>query len=274
MMMRPLSSAQLLTVWEQGLSQPPTQRALTLLAAACPNTPLEVLARLNIGQRDAYLLTLREWTFGSQLVSLAGCPQCSGRLELTFDMADIRATPASSQPETNLNGHPAGQPLPPGFVELPTSTAELAESLVLTVAGYETRFRLPNSLDVVAAANCADLNEARQLLVDRCLLEVHQADATVSPAQLPAEVIDAIAAHMAQADPQAEVQLALTCPQCSHQWQVAFDIVSFFWSEINTWAYHLLRDIHTLAAVYGWSEADIIAMNPWRRQAYLDMVNE
>jgi hypothetical protein len=193
---------------------------------------------------------------------------------LTFDVADIRVMPTSSQQETGRDGPPAGQALPPDLAELPTSAAELAESLVLTVAGFETCFRLPNSLDMIAAAHCADLNEARQLLVEHCLLKIQQAEATVSPAHLPVEVIDAVAAKMAQADPQADVQLALTCPQCSHQWQVTFDIVSFFWSEINTWAHHLLRDIHTLAAAYGWGEADIIAMNPWRRQAYLDLVNE
>jgi hypothetical protein len=49
--------------------------------------------------------------------------------------------------------------------------------------------------------------------------------------------------------------------------------VSFFWNEINTWAYRMLRDVHALATAYGWREADIVAMSPWRRQVYLDMVS-
>jgi hypothetical protein len=35
----------------------------------------------------------------------------------------------------------------------------------------------------------------------------------------------------------------------------------------------MLRDVHALATAYGWREADIVAMSPWRRQVYLDMVS-
>ena len=78
---------------------------------------------------------------------------------------------------------------------------------------------------------------------------------------------------MAQADPQADVQLALSCPVCGHKWQTAFDIVSFFWSEINAWAARILREVHILAWGYGWREADILALRPWRREVYLEMVS-
>jgi hypothetical protein len=71
--MRALSASELLNVWERGFIQPPIYRALTLLAVACEASP-ETLAKLSIGDRDARLLTLREWTFGSQLVGLVNCP--------------------------------------------------------------------------------------------------------------------------------------------------------------------------------------------------------
>ena len=91
--MRALSAAELLYVWEQGLAQSPVKRALMLLTAACPETPVEALANLRIGERDARLLTLREWAFGSQLVSVANCPNCRERVELTFNTADLRVMP-------------------------------------------------------------------------------------------------------------------------------------------------------------------------------------
>jgi hypothetical protein len=84
--------------------------------------------------------------------------------------------------------------------------------------------------------------------------------------------MDEIVGHMAQADPQADVQLALCCPRCSHEWQEVFDIVSFFWSEISAWTARILREVHTLACAYGWREADILAMSPGRRQCYLEML--
>ena len=118
--MRTLSALELLNVWERGLTQQPIQRALGLLAAACPETPPDALTKLSIGQRDGRLLMLREWTFGPQLVSLATCPRCGERLELTFKVSDIRVEPE----------------------------AEPAEALSLSIAGYEVRFRLPDSLDL------------------------------------------------------------------------------------------------------------------------------
>src|SRR5947208_5540995 len=89
--MRPLTAQELLDAWERGLSEPPVQRALALLAAACPETTPTELARESVGRRDGRLLTLREQTFGPRLVSLAACPACGERRETAFDVADVRA---------------------------------------------------------------------------------------------------------------------------------------------------------------------------------------
>jgi len=243
--MRVLSAPELLNVWEQGLAQPPLQRALLLLAAACSETSLEVLATLSIGQRDARLLTLREWTFGSQLVCVVACPSCGEPLELTFAAADLRAIPE----------------------------AEPMETLALSVTGYELGFRLPNSSDLAAVANYKDIAAIRQLLLERCLSTVRHYGEPVSTDQLPADVVDTLVERMAQADPQADMQLALSCPRCDNQWQAAFDIESFFWSEINAWAQRILQEVHVLASAYGWREMDILSLSPWRRQFYLDRVS-
>lgn len=246
--MRALSASELLDIWERGLTQQPTQRVLMLLAAACPEIPPNALAKLSIGQRDAKLLTLREWTFGPQLASLVTCPSCAQRLELTFNVVEIRVTPESR-------------------------SAESAEELSLNVADYEIHFRLPNSLDLAAVAGREDAVESRQLLLQRCLLASHHNGKERSADELPADVVDAVVERMAQADPQADVQLDLSCPSCAHQWWTTFDIVSFFWTEIEAWAYRTLRQVHILASAYGWREADILAMSPGRRQLYLEMVS-
>jgi hypothetical protein len=243
--MHALSALKLLEAWEQGFGQPPLQRALTLLAAACSETPLDVLEHLSLGQRDARLLTLREWTFGPQLLSLVTCHGCQERLELTLSLAQLRALPA----------------------------AEPGETLSLNVRGYAVCFRLPNSQDLVIISHQLDVATARQLLLERCLLAAHYDGQQQSAKQLPPQIVDAIVEHMAWADPQANIQLPLICPQCGHQWQAAFDIASFFWSEINAWAHRILREVHILASRYGWSERDILALSPWRRQFYLNMVN-
>jgi len=248
MLMRSISTSDLLNVWERGLTQHRVQQALTLLAAACPETSLQQLAELSIGQRDGLLLMLREWLFGSHLRSLATCPACGNRLEFTFNVADVRVTTANRS----------------------------AETLSVNVASYQVQFRLPNSLDLeaVSSAELSDLAICQKTLLYRCLVTV-QRDGEVQPAaQLPSEVLNAVVSQMAEADPQAEVQLSLTCPACEHQWQTIFDIVSFLWSEIHAWAVRLLREVHILALAYGWREADILALSSNRRKLYLEMVSQ
>jgi hypothetical protein len=249
--MRALSAAELLDAWEQGMGQTPIQQALALLAPACPERSPEALARLSIGRRDAGLLALRERTFGPRLLSLATCPACGERLELAFDVADVQSSSLFLGGDGG-EGH--------------------ADPLSMTVDGYELRFRLPNSLDLEAVADCADAAAARQALLQRCLLDARHRGGEVAAGQLPSAVEEAMVETMALADPQADIVLDLSCPACDQRWGAIFDIAFFFWGELDAWARRTLREVHLLASAYGWGEAEILALSPWRRQAYLEMV--
>ena len=141
---------------------------------------MEALARLSVGRRDAHLLNLRDWAFGPQLAAVASCPRCGERLEMEFRTSDVRVE----------------------------AEAEPSESWALEVAGYELRFRAPNSLDLLAVAGRRDVAEARQQLLERCLSDVTRDGAPVAVAQLPDEVIAVAVERIAQADPQADVRLA------------------------------------------------------------------
>ena len=244
--MRALTAPQLLAVWERGWTQMLPQRALTLLAAACPGTSPDELAQWSIGRRDASLLKLREWAFGSRLSCIAVCPECGERLELTFETGDIRA-------------------------EEDPDPVEAREPLFLSLDGYEIHFRLPNSLDLAALSSDGDLAETRTQLLDRCLISAEHDGEVLAASELSDEIFEAVVAYMTKADPQGDVQLTLTCPACSHRWQMTFDILSYFWNEINVWAQRILRDVHLLASAYGWREADILSLSPLRRQVYLQM---
>jgi hypothetical protein len=248
--MRALSVPELLGAWERGLAQRPVERALTLLTAACPESSRDALAALSIGRRDACLLTLREWTFGPRMASVVACPGCSQKPELNFSVADVRV---NSIPDALAGPEPEME-------------------LAMAVSEYELRFRPLNSLDVAAASGQFDPLAQRQLLFERCLIAARQNGQPTTADRLPAEVIDAVEEHLAQADPQADVQLDISCPFCRKRWRAAFDIVTFFWREIEAWAYRILREVDTLASAYGWSEQDILALSPVRRQLYLELV--
>lgn len=101
--MRSLSAQNIIQIWEIGNLQHPIDRALTLLAFACPDKSADDLAALSIGQRDGYLLTLRELTLGSQMESYAECPKCAQRLEFTVNVADIRVAETNGCSESGIH---------------------------------------------------------------------------------------------------------------------------------------------------------------------------
>lgn len=244
--MRDLMAAELLEVWERGSAQRPPERALTLLDSACPDFETDTLARLSIGRRDGLLLSVRESTFGSRFVAITNCPDCHEQLELDFDVDDVRVSDGEVEP-----GDPA----------------------TLSVDGYELRFRLPDSRDLMIAGAMRDGESIRAALLERCLLTVHSKGRETSIDRLPKDVVAKLEEEMSRLDAQASVQVELECPSCRRGWTAAFDILAFFWSELDAWAQRLLVEVHTLASAYGWREMDILEMSAARRNIYLNMVS-
>ncbi len=152
--------------------------------------------------------------------------------------------------------------------------------MTLTMEGYRVDFRLPNSLDLVSIETSADVNQAREQLLRRCIQSVVREGADSDDGEpvddvsrLPMTLVDAIAERMAQADAQADTRLALSCPDCSHEWRRRSTSRTYLMGEIHHWAKHILREVHRLARAYGWREADILAMTPTRRRAYLELLD-
>lgn len=243
--MRPLAAAQALEVCERGRDLPPVQRALLLLKAGSPDEPAERLAALPIGRRDARLLDLRARMFGCALETETHCPSCGQRLELDVSSDDLRAAAPQASPEG-------------------------PEPLTLHHDGYQLVVRLPTSEDLVESG---DGEGAEARLLARCVVEARSDGVTIAPEDLPTSVVAAVGEAMAAADPLADVQLAVTCPACAHDWSAPFDPATFLWTELERWVPHLLREVHLLASAYGWPEGDILAMSAWRRGQYLRLLS-
>jgi uncharacterized protein (UPF0212 family) len=256
--MRAPSPTDLLLAWERGLDQSPTGRALELLLAAMPQATLDSLSTLPIGKRDRHLLNLRQLLFGNDVAALSQCPECGDKLDVTFDVNDVRL------------GEYRWEEIDPENTEVGAQIRHLNEG------GYGIVYRIPTSADILAISSesSADLDPEHTLL-QRCVMHIQSnGEENGAPAvvdALPEAVVAAISQDMAVADPQAEIELALACPSCGHAWLALFDIVAFLWSEIHAWAQRTLHDVHLLARAYGWCEHDILAMSPTRRQIYLEM---
>ncbi len=241
-----LNAAELLSAWEQGLCEPPMRRMLTLLACTCDDMSTDALAQLSIGECDMRLFSLRERVIGPQLAGVVGCPVCAQQVELELSTSNVCI---------------------PGPTKGP-------EPCMMSLGEYDVKFRLPNMRDMVSIASVGDDATLKRSLLERCVLDARYKDQPVSVDLLSQEVMSAVSERMSELDPQVDIQLAVACPGCGHQWRERLDIMSFLWSEIHAWAVRLIRDVHTIALAYGWREADILAMSPMRREVYLELIGQ
>jgi hypothetical protein len=273
-----IPAAALLEAWERGRAASPGERGLILLGVAHPEVPATMLAGWTVGERDAGLLALLEQSFGPGLAAVAECPRCNEPLEADFPVAAITV----ARPR------------------------DKGTRFALECAGHRVMYRLPTAGDLAALGDPTLTWDSRQSaarwLLERCVVGVdrpahgsrdrkettddaaRQADAgspaddplSVPAVGMPDAVLRALETAMADtvaaADPQAEIELALTCPACGLLWRTPFDVVNFLWQEIDAWAASLLGEVHILASNYGWSERDILALSPLRRAYYLDLI--
>lgn len=240
------STEALLAAWERGRAEPQIiGRTLALLGVASPDVAPVSLAELSIGERDALLLRLQEGLFGGHVGGLAICAGCQERVELSFELSEVRI------------------PEPP----------KAKDRLTVSWEEYHIEFRQPNCRDLLVLSEPEDIEKKRMRLVERIVLRARRSGRPIAAEALPEELISAMESEMQAADAQAEVNLKLRCQSCGHEWNVLFDVGSFLWKEVDAWAIRLLREVHLLARAYGWREAEIIAMSPWRRHAYLEMLS-
>ena len=133
------------------------------------------------------------------------------------------------------------------------------------------RFRLQTAGDLAELGHSASGSPERWLLA-RCIIAAHDGDHALAVDELEPAVLDAIAVAMADADPQADVELDLTCPACDGRWNDTFDIVAYLWLELEAWAIGMFEAVAALASAFGWSEREILSLSAWRRSRYLEAI--
>jgi hypothetical protein len=237
----------MIETWERARKESPVERALTILQAAHPNRSREDIAAWTLGTRDRALLRLRTEWFGATARSLAQCPDCAQPLEFDLDVTRFQ-----------------NEGDPPGEVLHRSSYNEQP---------YEVAFRLPDSRDQAALAACSEAGPASMRLLERCVLRASRETTEISLDNVPAAILAEVENAFAHTEPEAEILLDLTCPDCQAHWQTIFDISSYLWTEIAYEAQRALWDIHALARAYGWAESAILEMSEPRRRWYLEALN-
>jgi len=235
--MMTVNERELLRIWELGQPRHPIDRALLLCAWSRPDRQPDSLAHLPLGTVNIDLLRRRVDLFGRKLELQVPCGHCVETLELPLDVGELLA---------QFEGQ------------------EISENIEVD----DHRFRLPTNMDLAAIANSLDIEEAALHLLERCSLQ------SVNDATITAEVAAMADAELEKADPMADPWFAAVCPECGKTIEAVFDPATLLWDEIQAYGKELLRQVHTLAVAYGWTEQEVLALAPQRRKAYLAMVEE
>ena len=246
--MLPLSAAELLEAWELGTGLDPIDRARVLLTAAVPERSESELAAFTIGRRDAALLSMHEAMFGRSAGAIASCPGCGEQVEFSFSIEEIYR-------RSSVDGIEGVDPA----------------SISAKADGFTIEFRLPTLADLEAIRGAEGVDQVRNLLLHRCVIDIRRRKRVVPIDQLSEEGFVAIEELMARHDPTADVTFALSCEMCGARWSAPLDVPAFLWSQVDAWARRLLIEVDALAYAYGWSEDAIISLSPVRRRAYIEL---
>ncbi len=83
---------------------------------------------------------------------------------------------------------------------------------------------------------------------------------------------DAVADWLETAAPVLSIDLDAACPNCGHVAAVRFDIAAYLAARLAGERPFLMREIHLIAARYGWSRAEILGLGRDERRAYATMI--
>jgi hypothetical protein len=230
--LRPLTGAD-----EQLVEEASTVTALALLdrllVPAPGGEPAPAAARLASADRDRVLAWLHGRVYGSRVASTDTCDACGQPFDLDFDLEAL------------------------------VRHAEEAEGRVPTDGATEhlPRVRPPTGEDELAVTALDPAHAVRALLTC-CVEEDHP------------EVFDveAVEAALALRAPLLAQDLELACPECGALQRVHFDVQDFFLASLAGERERLLREVHALAAGYGWSLGDILSLGRTERRRLASFV--
>ena len=229
-------------IWEKIFNQHSLESALIILNAVYPKMDKKDFAQISFGNRNYLLIQIYNTLFGKSLECVTICPECSYQLEFSLSTDEIIFQPHEQTKVYEFNRD-----------------------------NFKIIYKLPDSYDLASASKHNEIQSARNELLNRCIIETIYDDKKITALELPEEIIQKLSQEFADNDPNSEILINLVCQNCNSDWTSFFDISSFLVKSINFSAKNILRDVHTLALVYGWSEADILNMTPQKRNWYINL---
>lgn len=220
-----------------------TVLALCQANSLTPADERQALAwQLTLGGRIGALATIVAATFAethAEVVVRCPADDCQEPFEFALPLDGVRdlAEAAQRQPriEVTLDEHP------PVLVRRPT--------------GEDVRRW--------QAGRYASIDAAELALLESLVENVHE--------PLSGRDIEAIDSAMEDADPLPSLSISTDCPACGATNDFPVDLEGLFMARLARRQREVLVDVHRLASRYGWNEAEVLVIPPWRRQAYLEL---
>lgn len=233
--MSPVSEAELLWLWDQGQKRHPIDRALLLCSWARPDLDPDSLAGLPLGVINGALLQLRAALFGNRWELRVTCGHCQEVLEIPLHVSELLRLTDKRQGD--------GEP----------------------IHYNDFSFRSVTCGDLALVVHERDGERAALRLLEACCLSRPEGE------EVCLSLLDEVDHLLENSDPLADPQLTAQCPACSEEVQASLDPGAQLWTELTAYARDLLAQVHVLASAYGWTEDEILALAPGRREIYLTL---
>ena len=152
--------------------------------------------------------------------------------------------------------------------------AEEERRLAAAIGGERILFRRPTGLDQAAwrRTRYPDEASATRAIAESLVVEEFRATFRRLTAhdRAWAEGLNRV---MQDSDPLVDFRMQVTCPFCGAQAGYTVNLVETVIRRLRGIQQHLAATVHRLALRYHWSEAEIFAVAPWRRERYLALLD-
>ncbi len=197
---------------------------------------------LPVGARTEAVVILAALSAAGSLAIVLRCPnaRCGEALEIEIEPAELRAWCA----ETERN----------------VASVE--------IRGRRIELRRPTGRDQRAWLDAAwrDAETAHRTMLATLLT-------STPPDDLDAETLAALDDELARIDPMVGFRLTVACPACGESTAHTLDLARHALAALRQAHERLLETLVRLAARFHWTEAEIFALPPWRRERYLALAD-
>lgn len=204
-------------------------------------------AELTAPDRDTLLATIYAHVYGDRVDTTARCTACSSPYDISFSLSDLRDILTSNLATEKVQAFPDG-----------TFRSESG-----------IHFRLADARDELEVSLLPEA-EAARALARRCVLESHPGADSASDEQILSE----LESVMEDVAPVLDVDINATCPECRSPQTMRFDVQFYLLQALEQDRARLARDIHYIAATYGWRLQDVLSLERSERRRLVQFIEE